>query len=93
MLNRLRAAARHPKGGNAEHCVRDGPEEGLALADLAEEQGVALVCGNTVVGQWHIPGVFNDTTGPKCDANSTVEIPYINNVIKELAKKPEARRL
>jgi hypothetical protein len=54
---------------------------------------LSYVATRTVAGQWHIPGVFNDTTGPKCDANSTVETPYINNVIKELAKKPEARRL
>jgi hypothetical protein len=70
----------HGAGGNAEHCGGGGAN---SLAGLAEKNGFALVCGNAIEGQWQIPEVFNDTTGPKCTKDYS-EIRYLADIMGEL---------
>ena len=76
----------HPTGGDASLCGQiKSPDDGKTLAELAGQNGFALVCGEAnqypqpTGGEWNIPVVMNDTTGNQCNSTDTgaIEITYL----------------
>ena len=76
----------HGSGGDGSNCgqMKAADDSGRSLAELAGQNGFALVCGEANQyadggGQWDIPVVQNATTGNQCLANDTgaYEITYL----------------
>ena len=87
----------HGWGGSAFRCGENGVDidHSMSLKDYAEKYGFALVCGEALQdvfakgGQWTIPQVQTDATGPRCNDSDSPDVRYLKAVVAQLEKRPD----
>ena len=86
----------HGGGGSAEHCGEEHDGHPMRLIDYAKQYGFALVCGEALQteelresGQWKIPQIQTDETGPVCSDDDSIDAMYMKNVVETLDEQPE----
>jgi hypothetical protein len=65
-----------------------GEEGRTEMVEIAATYGLIAVFPHPVQGEWDIPRVFNDKTGPKCDHNTYATMHSTVQMLKELESRP-----
>lgn len=82
----------HGSGGNAKSCGSpSGQDDHVSLYQLAQKNGFALICGESLQGhssghsgQWDIPEIINETND-YCSTSVSIDMAYMKNILKQLS--------